>query len=178
MSPLELAPRIRVVALAAERAGRTAGVWIPADQDPDALEVAVNEVLAGSPFDTGEGAVIREYEGFGDLLFTGSESLTDISRLALLIKRYGPVFIEVLKRLYQGHPQYTGAAERIFAEHYSGAFASMAAWGEEFANRSRLECDELLQPYIDWAAFAVDAESEGHFTTITDVNGRVHAFGR
>jgi hypothetical protein len=178
MSATEPPLRIRVVDLASERAGVPDGIWIRADQDPAEIEAAIDEWLSKSPFDVSEGAAVREHEGFGEIVFSGDESLEIISRLALLIRRYGPVFIEILKRIYSGEARYVAEAERIFDDHYTGAFASMAEWGRQFANQMDLECDELLQPYVDWAAFAVDSEEGGHFTTVTDARGKVHVFRR
>jgi hypothetical protein len=178
MTPSKTPLRIRVVDIASEAAGVPDSVWVRADQEVPDIEADINEWASKSPFDSIEGVAVREYEGFGDVVFEGDEDLSVISRLALLIRRYGTVFIDVLKRIYSGEVRYTAEAERLFEEHYIGGFDSMAAWGQEFAARMELACDELLEHHVDWVAFAKDAEEEGHFTTITDANGRVHAFGR
>lgn len=168
--------RIRVVDVASERAGRPDSTWIRADQAPEAIEADIDDWLAESPFDISDGAAVRGYEGLGDVIFSGDESLAQISQLALLIRQYGPVFIEVFKQVYAGQARHVAEAAALFTEHYIGTFENLSDWGEQFADRMDLACDDLIGPHVDWAAFARDSEGD-HFSIITDANRRIHVFG-
>jgi hypothetical protein len=167
--------RILVVDVASERAGTPDSTWIRADREPAHVEAEIDDWLAQSPFDVSEGIAVRGYEGFGDAVFTGTESLEEIARLALLIRRHGLIVVEALKRLHGGEARQVGEVERLFAEDYMGPFAKLDDLARAFADRMDLECSELLDPYVDWTAFARDAEGE-HFISITDADGRIHAF--
>jgi hypothetical protein len=174
MATEEIGPRIRIVDVPPDRPGQARSIWIRADRPARDLEAEIDEWLSESPSGS-EGAYVRDHEGFGNATFDGTETLDEISRLAILIRRYGLVSVELLKRLYDGEARHAGHIERIFEEHYLGSYANNDALGRAFAERMGISCNELLEPYVDWTAFVTDAEGE-HITTIKDAKGIIHAF--
>jgi antirestriction protein len=71
-------PRIYAASLSDYNNGRLHGAWIDADQDPEAIGEAIEEMLAGSHYGPAEEFAIHDTDGFGPVRLSEYESLEDI----------------------------------------------------------------------------------------------------
>jgi len=164
------------VDIASARAGQPFTVSVDFDQDPDEIQDELYERFEASPFGLTAGWALVEATNIGDIEVSETTALEDLSALGLGIRRHGAAFIAVLKKIGDGSAAYAVDALAPFDERYVGVFESKAEWGKTFAERMELACDELIEPHVDWQSFAESAEDAGQFETVTDDDGRVHAF--
>src|SRR5450631_1848955 len=85
-------PRIYVASLSDYNAGILHGRWIDADQEPDELHEAVNDMLIKSPTAGAEEYAIHDFEGFGHYHVEEYDSLDWISSVARGMAERGPAF--------------------------------------------------------------------------------------
>jgi antirestriction protein len=173
-------PRVYVADLAAYTAGRLHGEWVDLDGDAsenhDRLRSAVTRVLDESPVAGAEEVALHDYEGFGELRLGEYEDLETVARAAALINEHGEVFAALVSHL--GGARYLDEAIRHMAEQYQGRHDSLEAWAEEYLEDagSLSEVPESLRHYIDFEAWARDAELNGDVFSIATSEGAVHVF--
>ena len=163
----EAGPRIYVASLSDYNAGILHGDWIEADQEPDALSDAVQEMLDRSPTDGAEEFAIHDFEGFGHYGVSEYDSLDWISRVARGIAEHGPAFGAWADRCNQDEDELAR-----FDDAYMGAWSSVEKYAEELLDdlgylRAVDEAvPDMLQPYVrvDIAAFAHNLELSGDLT--------------
>lgn len=152
-------PRIYVACLAAYNAGILHGCWIDADQDADAIQAEVRAMLAGSPVPDAEEWAIHDYEGFGGVRLSESESFETVGQIAAFIEKHEKVGLAVL-----GH--YSGDledAERALQD-YIGTYASLADYAE--STMDGVEIPASIAPYVDYEGMGRDMEMNGHIFTV------------
>lgn len=171
--------RIYVACLAAYNNGQLHGEWIDAAQDADDIKAAVAEMLKKSPQPAAEEWAIHDYEGFGPIKLSESESFDTVAALAAAIEEHGELFAH-----YYGHAADGDDIETVvsnFEENYRGAFDSLADHVQEFWE----ECGEWKEDdkagfwhpskYVDWERMAHDLEISGDVFTI-ELDGKVHVY--
>lgn len=167
----KLKPMIYVACLAAYNAGTLHGEWIAATQDVDSLHQEVQEILKQSPERFAEEWAIHDYEGFGDVRIEEYQSLSEVSRIALLIEEHGEAFAA-----YAAHVGTESATEESFEDAYRGHWDSELAYAQDLFDEIYAdEVPESLRFYIDYEAFSRDIFLDGHFIVRSSDFG-VHVF--
>ncbi|MFA6962727.1 MAG: antirestriction protein ArdA [Opitutaceae bacterium] len=154
-----ISPRIYVACLASYNAGILYGYWIDADQDADGIHEEVRAMLAGSSVPDAEEWAIHDYEGFGNVRLSESESFETISQIAAFIEKHGKVGLAVLEH-YSGDLE---DAERAM-EDYMGTYASLADYAE--GTMEGVEIPASVAPYVDYEGMGRDMEMNGGIFTI------------
>ncbi len=167
-------PRIYVASLSDYNAGILHGDWIDADQEPDELQDAVNDMLTRSPTPGAEEFAIHDFEGFGEYDVGEYDSLDWIGRIAKGIVEHGRVFGAWAQRC--GHSEDTLVE---FDDHYLGEWTSLEAYADELLDdlgylRAVEEAvPDSMQPYVrvDTEAFGRDLELSGDLTVVEHDKG-------
>lgn len=171
--------RIYVACLAAYNGGRMHGEWIDANQDADDISEAVKAMLAKSPEPNAEEWAIHDYEGFGPVKLSESESFESVAALAKAIEEHGEVFAH----FYDHESSGTNVEKALsdFEEKFHGEFDTLADYVENFWE----ECGDFKPDekagwwhpsrYIDWERMAHDLELSGDVFTI-EHDGKVYVF--
>lgn len=191
---MSTAPRIYVASLADYNAGSPHGVWIDATQDAETIRDEVNTMLRKSmclsvlvpcpmcdgigPSDctlcdnrrevpSAEEWAIFDYEGFYDIRLDEAEPFETVSTLARLVVEYGEPFAAWWEN---GSAVDATSLEEDFQDAYAGTFDSVEDWAEEFLEGTGAlwEVPESLRPYIDFAAWARDAQYTDIWTAETE----------
>ena len=163
-------PRIYVACLAAYNNGTLHGAWLDADQEPDTLDEAINEMLRRSPEPGAEEWGIFDYEGFAPYQLHEYESLADVSAIARGIVEHGPVFAALLDH----HDGSLNDTRTALTENYCGAWRSL----DDYVEDTIRDCHDIpayLDSYIDWAAMGRDMETNGELYTL-EHDGEIHVF--
>ncbi|MEX2170710.1 MAG: antirestriction protein ArdA [Pirellulales bacterium] len=156
----KLKPMIYVACLAAYNAGTLHGKWITATQDADSLHREVQAILKQSPEPLAEEWAIHDYEGFGNIRLGEYESLSEVSRLALLVEEHGEPF-----GAYAAHVDTESATEESFLDAYRGHWDSELAYAQDlFDELYAHELPEHLRNYINYEAFSRDLFLDGYFS--------------
>jgi antirestriction protein len=122
-------PKIYVACLAAYNNGQLHGAWIDATQDADTIQEAIEAMLEASPQPESEEYAIHEYEGFGKIKLSESESIDTVADLAQAIEEHGEAF----ECFYQNESfDSVSDAVEAFKECYSGEYKSKADWAESY----------------------------------------------
>lgn len=167
----KLKPMIYVACLAAYTAGKLHGEWIDAAQDADSLHREVQLILKQSPEPLAEAWAIHDYEGFGDIRIYEYQSVSEVSRLALLVEEHGEAFAA-----YAAHVDIENVTEESFLDAYRGHWDSELAYAQEmFDELYAHEIPENLRFYIDYEAFSRDIFLDDHFSVRSSEFG-VHVF--
>lgn len=161
--------RIYVACLAAYNSGTLHGAWIDADQDADAIFEEVQTMLADSPVPDAEEWAIHDFQGFGNVTLSESESLERVSELAKFIEKHGETGIAVLEHFAGDLDE---AQQGI--ENYIGTYASLADYAEEVMEGETIP--ERIAPYIDYERMAKDWEMNGDIFTIEPSYDKVMVF--
>jgi antirestriction protein len=169
----ERGARIYVASLTDYNDGRLHGVWIDADQEPNALQADVDAMLARSPTGHAEEFAIHDYEGFGKCQLGEYDSLARVSRIARGIAEHGLAFAAFVEA--------RGDEDQLerFEDAYLGDWPSVEAYADDvmdgFGWQDALynQLPAALQPYvtIDTAGFARDLELSGDVTAVDHPGG-------
>ena len=127
--PARATPRIYVACLAAYNNGRLHGRWIDADQSPEDIWDEVQAMLAGSPEPLAEEWAIHDYEGFGSLRLSESESFQTVSAIAAGVAKHGAAFAAWLSYDSSLDP----CDVTRFEEAYRGEWDSLHDYAENYA---------------------------------------------
>jgi len=173
-------PRVYLADLAAYTAGKLSGEWVELngdfDENQERLQETVSRVLAKSPVPGAEEIAIHDFEGFGELRLGEYEDLEKVARIAALIDEHGEVFGALVSHF--GGARDLDEAIRHIEEEYQGSHDSLEAWAEQYLEDtgSLSQVPESLRNYIDFEAWARDAELGGDVFTISTSDGVVHVF--
>lgn len=168
----DLTPRIYVACLAAYNNGKLHGAWIDANQDADAIETAVKEMLAKSPEQGAEEWRIDDEEGFCGLSLDNM-GFAEISNAAELIERRGCLGVEVMKHCGIDAED----AERCLDENYEGEWLRLSDWAWDYLESVGMLAgvSEEIVRYFDVKAWARDQAINGDIFTI-ELDGMTHVF--
>ena len=173
-----LTPRIYVSSLSDYNAGRLHGEWVDASQELDAVEQAVQNMLARSPTPGAEEYAIHDHEDFGPLHVDEFLPLRTVTRLAAGIAEHGLAYAYWAHGLDSIHLSDDYLDQ--FDEFYVGTFNSVTEFAQEQLDSCGIDLDEIgpesLRPYIrfDLEAYARDLSYDYRMQTGPD--GRVHVF--
>ncbi|MGP8150987.1 MAG: antirestriction protein ArdA [Acidimicrobiales bacterium] len=150
-----ISPKVWIASLSDYNAGRLHGAWVEADQEPEGIWSAINEVLRTSQVPGAEEWAIFDYEGFGVLMLSEHETVESISRLGRGIGEHGEAF-----SVYAHFFGRDDEALDQFEDCYIGKRESAAAYVEELLEEFGINriLDEALPKSIrDYVR--VDAEA-------------------
>jgi len=153
--------RIYVACLAAYNAGTLHGEWIDADQDADDIRAAVDAMLKRSPEPGAEEWAIHDYEGFGPIKLSESESFDTVAALAKAIEEHGQIFAHFYDHGDSDYKDDVESAVSAFEEKNRGEWDSLADYVENFWEETgEYKRDEKnwWSPinYVDWERMAHD----------------------
>lgn len=159
-------PMIYVASLADYNAGRLIGRWIEANQPPDRLQKAIDDMLTESEEEIAEDWAIHDYEGFGRWKPSESQDLTTIWTVAVAIGTHGELFTEVLNHCDDDIDR----AIRLLEEAHSGPYNSPADyasdWFEECYSKELEALPSVIRWAIDWDEVAREIELSGNVLII------------
>lgn len=152
MNATDTTPRIYVASLADYNAGRLHGCWIDCDNGADAIQEAVNEMLAASPEPNAEEWAIHDYEGFCGLTIHEYDSFQDVADKADMIAKHGPAFAAYAEWMSGD------ITEEDFEESYCGEWESEQHYAEDLADDVGMfaNAPETLCLYFDWDKWTQD----------------------
>jgi antirestriction protein len=145
-----LAPRIYVACLSAYNNGHLHGWWIDADQEPDALSLDIEEMLADSPMDDAEEWAIHDFLNFSPISLDEHEDIEKVCQWANLINEHTDDRGAIAAYISWAEDAGLEVTSEEFESRYCGHWES----GEDFALNSG-EIEELY----NWSKF----EKEHHF---------------
>jgi antirestriction protein len=168
-------PKIYVACLASYNNGLLHGAWIDADQDAEAIQAAIQKVLSNSKFQPAEDYAIHDYEGFGKIKLSESESIETVAALAKALDEHGTAFEFFYSN--EGIDDVSDAIE-AFEERFSGEYKSAKAWAEEYLEDTGAlsEIPENLRYYFDFEKYARDAQLGGDMTFFDNGHNSVFVF--
>ncbi len=164
-------PRIYVACLAAYNSGVLHGQWIDANQDPEAIQNEIQDMLDASPVLDAEEWAIHDYEGFEGLHLSEYESVERVSEIAGFIAEYGEAWA-----LYAEYVGLEYATKESFEEAYQGQWDSEEDFAEDLASET-MEIPEHLRFYIDYEKFARDLFINDYFSADGE-SGKSYVFHR
>ena len=144
-------PRIYVACLAAYNNDKLHGEWIDADQDPEDIQVQINEMLRRSPEPDAEEYAIHDYEEFGGFSVDEHESIEDVSEMARMTAEHG----EAIGLYYDYLGCDLNDLETEFENSYEGYSDNELKYAEELFD-DIYEVPDNIANYIDYEAFARD----------------------
>jgi antirestriction protein len=171
MTTEHVTPKIYVACLASYNNGFHHGAWIDANQDADAIQEAVNAMLATSTQEHAEEWAIHDYEGFYSLRLSEWEGFERVAALAAFIEEHG----ELGALLVDHFCNDLDAAEAVMSDGYAGCWRSLADYAQELTEETT-EIPATLINYIDYEAMARDMELGGDVFTIETGFDQVHIF--
>ncbi|HBG62150.1 MAG: hypothetical protein A2Y03_00490 [Omnitrophica WOR_2 bacterium GWF2_38_59] len=162
-------PKIYVACLAAYNNGRLHGKWIDAEQNADAIQEEIQEMLKNSPEPFAEEWAIHDYEGFEGLSINEYESIEDVAEYARLIAEHGAAYAA-----YANNVGVDYATEEGFEESYQGEWDSEEAFAENLADEI-MDIPERLSYYFDYGKFAHELFM-GDYYSVDNDNHNVYVF--
>lgn len=173
-----LEPRIFVASLSDYNAGRLHGIWLDAAQDPEDLQIRINNMLARSDEPHAEEWAIHDFEGFNGLHLGEWENLAHVSRVAKGIQQHGEAFAHWATLVS------TDEELDDFEDNYLGRWKSVTDYAEHILDDLGLDQElnrcvpENLRPYVklDAEGFGRDLELGGGITAVEGQAGGVYVF--
>ncbi len=169
-SRTEVGPRIYVACLAAYNNGRLHGRWIDADQDADAIQAGISEMLSASPIPLADEWAIHDHEGFEGAKIEEFSSIQPIVDLAAFIAEHGELGSKLLQHFGGDLDDATAAFDE-----YAGEHKSLVNFAQDLTEETT-EIPANLANYIDYRAIARDMEFNGDVFTIELGFECVHVF--
>ncbi len=164
-----LSPKIYVACLAAYNNGKLHGHWIDATQDIDALQDAVNQILASSPITNAEEWAIHDYEDFGGSYVHEYAGLEAVAAYAAFIAEHDILGGAVLDQTSGDIEE----ASRLLEECYHGEHESEADFAQSITEDTST-IPENLACYIDYERMARDLFICDFFSI--EINYKYHVF--
>jgi antirestriction protein len=171
-------PRIYVASLSDYNNGRLHGCWLDATKGVEHLQAGISEMLSVSLMPGAEEYAVHNYDGFAGLRLGEHESLGTIAAMAQAIKTYGPAFAAWAQSVGIGE-----ASEHDFRSQFLGSWASLDAFGREFARDLGLETYLDAVParlrryvHVNTKALVSDMLLNGEIDTLEEGVGVVHVF--
>ncbi len=181
MQAQTVTPSVYVAVLADYNAGRHHGAWISCAQGEDAVQDAINDLLATSPTAAQEGRQAEEWaihdaEGFDGVRIRETESVADLCALAEAIEEHGPAFAAFYG--YAASDVSVADCLEQFQEAYQGTFDTLEAWAEAWAEETGLldEIPQALRYYFDCERYARDCEINGDIFSVRTSDGDLAVF--
>ena len=171
MKTTQTTAKVYVACLAAYNNGILHGCWIDANQEAEAIQDAIKDMLASSPIANAEEWAIHDYEGFCGLRLSEYESIEKVAEMAAMIEEHGEAWAKFAE--YEGIEYAT--LER-FEEAYAGEWLSEEEFAEELASET-MEIPEHLSFYIDYEKMARDLFINDYFSADGD-GCKIHVFRR
>jgi len=171
MKTTQTTAKVYVACLAAYNNGILHGCWIDANQEAEAIQDAIKDMLASSPIANAEEWAIHDYEGFCGLRLSEYESIEKVAEMAEMIEEHGESWAKFAE--YEGIEYAT--LER-FEEAYAGEWLSEEEFAEELASET-MEIPQHLAFYIDYEKLARDLFINDYFSTDSE-NCKVYVFRR
>lgn len=125
----KIVPRIYVASLSDYNNGILHGEWIDADQDLDAIQVAVSDMLRRSTDPYAEEFAIHDYDGFYAFRVGEYDPLETVQRIAEGIAEHGEAFAAFIDSV--GTEEATLSA---FEDAYRGTYATASAFLDDFVD--------------------------------------------
>lgn len=154
-------PRIYVASLADYNAGNLHGLWI--DLDPgmthDDVQDQIDMMLHTNGQSIAEEWAIHDYENFDGIKIDEYETIDRIVALAEAINEHGPAFA--------AFSAYTGSSDvDEFTEAYEGEYEHEEDFAYMIVDSLGLfdDCNETVQNYFDYEAFARDLFMGDYFS--------------
>jgi antirestriction protein len=168
-----LEPRIYVASLSDYNAGRLHGTWINADDDPDDIQTAIVDMLAGSIEPGAEEYAIHDFEGFGPYHPHEYEPIDTVAKIARGIRDHGAAYAHWANHVGTSDPDELDRIE----DHYLGRWDSTEAFVEELLDDFGIDrvLDDAIPGHwrsyvhIDTRALARDLATE--YTVCEDGDG-------
>ncbi len=176
-------PIIYVACLASYNAGTLHGKWIDANQDVDAIQEEVNQMLRASPYPnvvveyegkkvpSAEEWAIHDYEGFGPIKLSEYESFEKVAEIAAAIEEHGEAWLA-----YVDHVGTQYATVEDFRDRYRCEADTEQAFAEQFAEETGLlsGISSDITQYFDYESYARDLFMDGF--TLVRYNGTGYVF--
>jgi antirestriction protein len=167
-------PRIYVASLSDYNAGMLHGEWVDANQEPDELQAAIDDMLTRSPTPAAEEFAVHDYEGFGAYAVGEYDSLDWLSRIARGVAEHGLAFAAWAQEFGRDDEQLAR-----FDDAFLGDWESLTAYADElltdlgFDEAVKHAVPEWLQPYVslDIEGFARDLELSGDLHAVEHDGG-------
>ena len=164
-------PKIYAACLASYNNGILHGRWIDADQDINAIQDEIQNMLKKSPIKRAEEYALHDYEGFGNIKLSEYEDLETVVQYAEFIAEHGELGAELIADYDLKY------AKVLLDDHYHGAYDSEV----DFAYTLFNECygnalPETLSYYFDYKAYARDLFINDFISV--DAEGKLHVFSR
>lgn len=170
------ARKLYVSCLAAYNQGHLHGAWVTldGDGDVDAVCEAIRAMLAQSrPVPHAEEWAVHDSEGWGDFEVGEYPNLDHLVAVDALIEDHGGLVTTYWDRVRCEVDE----LGQQFSESYVGTYASLSAWGQEVLDEVYGSAiPEGLRGYINYGAWARDAELSGDVWTHAAEEGGVHVF--
>jgi antirestriction protein len=175
-----LAPRIYVACLSAYNNGHLHGWWIDADQEPDALLLDIEDMLAESPMDDAEEWAVHDYENFGPIHIDEHEDIEKVCQWANLISEHSDDRGAIAAYISWAEDAGLEVSSEEFASRYCGHwddgkdFALKSGEIEELYNWSQFEKEyHFWSMHIDWESVARDLELSDayHYASASQYEG-------
>ncbi len=148
-------PQVWIGSLADYVAGKLVGAWIDANQEPDELQQAIQDVLASSGEPGAEEWAIFDHEGFNPFQLGTNEDVRIISAVAKGITEHGEAFASWAE-LHDGDLDMLAH----FQDAYLGHFASAADFGQQLLDDFEVEA-VLDREVPEWIRRHVQVDIEG-----------------
>lgn len=158
MQNTQTTPKIYVACLAAYNSGILYGKWIEANQEAEAIQSEIQEMLAQSPIVGAEEWAIHDYEGFMSLQLSESEDITKVAEMAAMIEEHGEAWA-----VYAEYEGIEYATFERFEEAYAGEWDSEEDFAENLASET-MEIPKHLECYIDYEKLARDLFINDYFS--------------
>ncbi len=171
MQNTQTTPKIYVACLAAYNNGILHGQWIEANQEVEAIQAEIQDMLTQSPIANAEEWAIHDYEGFYGLQLSEYEDITEVAEMAALIEKHGEAWAR-----YVDHVGMDNATGDGFKEAYHGQWDSEEDFAENLAEET-MKIPEHLQYYIDYEKLARDLFIDEYFSAEGE-GCKVYVFSR
>lgn len=168
------AMKIYVACLAAYNSGRLHGAWIDATSDTEAMQEAVDAMLAASPVADAEEWAIHDYDGFPNLgEYPGLEAVAD---MAQLFEDFDHIDEGDLRAILDNFRDPAEARDEL-DDNFVGTFNTFRDYADDAADENMaahdIKDDSPLARYFDYDAWARDLAME---MTVIDCPSGVAVF--
>jgi hypothetical protein len=158
---LVLYPAVYVSCLAAQEKGLVYGGWINANQSVQALESAIQQVLANSPVPNSNAWIVTACRDFGDTPLRALTTAEDIHTVASFFDEYGRLGVALLACIPQLDSEPIEIARKHLSHHYYGVFPNKRHFTHVYLDQeiSHRVLEQLEENYSeDQAEYIRDAE--------------------
>jgi hypothetical protein len=150
---LALHPSVYITCLAAHEKGSTYGRWVNADQSVQALESAIQQMLANSPVSDSKAWIITDSHDLGDTPLSELTTGEDIHAVASFFAQYGRLGMAALKQIRRSDQEAIRQVSACFDRCYCGVYPSKLCFANRLPTHGNFYPDEIaacseLEPYF------------------------------